>query len=220
MGFSVYLICIFLGSITCAGVFFLRDLQSKSTSYKLLFVLLLTVLVFEYVANYLVENHNLPNLVVYNVFFVYLETILLVLYFYRLMTKKGKQLIRVGLIGFLMIGVINSLYFQSITEKFQNISFAVAVLLILSCCIWFFFDIFRLKRYQNVNILSVPEFWITTSILFFYSSGFVYFMPIRYFDTMEMQLLELLSNVNRFLAGLMYLIFGFAFYAPLVFKNE
>ncbi|WP_245949520.1 hypothetical protein [Echinicola strongylocentroti] len=186
----------------------------------MLFVLLLTVLVFEYVANYLVESHHLTNLVVYNVFFVYVETIFIVLYFYRLMTQKGKRLIKIGLIGFLVIGGVNSLYFQSITEKFQNISFGVAVLLILSCCIWFFFDIFRLKRYQDINILSVPEFWITTSILFFYSSGFVYFMPIRYFDTMEMQLLELLGNINRFLAGLMYLIFGFAFYAPLIFKNE
>lgn len=219
MGFNVYLFSILLGTITCAGVFFFTELRTRSGSHKLLFGLLLTVLMFEYVANYLVEKHHLPNLVVYNVFFVYLETILIVLYFYRLMTKKGKRLIRIGLTAFILIGLINSLFVQDIMEKFQNLSFAVAVLLILSCCIWFFFDIFRLKRYQNVNILSVPEFWITTSILFFYSTGFVYFMPIRYFDTMELQLLELLGNVNRFLAGLMYLIFGFAYYAPLIFKK-
>ncbi|GGZ19351.1 hypothetical protein GCM10007049_09660 [Echinicola pacifica] len=220
LGLTIYLLTILIGFIACGAVFFIEQDKVNRFSHRLLLLMMLIVLLFEIYASILVYGNGKTNVLIYNIFFVYIETIWLVAYIYLFMTQKIKRVLLIGLAGFCILAIVNTLFFQDIFSAFHNISFAYAVLFILICCILFFYEIFRLKRYQNINLLSAPEFWVITGVFFFYSSGFVYFIPIGLYQNMDQQLLSLLANINRILAGMMYLVFGFAYFAPFVFNKE
>ena len=123
-------------------------------------------------------------------------------------------------IFFVCFGLFYSLFFQSIHLAFHNYSYAIGSLILIILAINFFLDIFNLNKYEDKNLLAIPYFWIVTVILFFYSATFFYFTPLRLLYEIELSLIKPVNLIIRFLAGLMYVVLGLAFYAPFVFKEK
>jgi len=161
------------------------------------------------------------NSLFYNLLFVYLETCLLLYFFYLIFREdRIKKRIIVTLGGYVAFGLVNSSFFQPIGEEFHNYSYAFGSLALIFFAITFFLRVFDLRKYGDRNLLSVPYFWIVTVILFFYSATFFYFTPLRLLYDIERSMIAPLNFIIQALAGLMYLVFGLAFYAPRLFKEK
>lgn len=216
-----YIFFIFL-SFVFSLLYFL--VEQKNSSYKethILLTALLALALFIEVIGELTARKSYNNSLVYNVLFVYGETCMF-LYFYYLISdsQKIKKRIKVFAGLFLLFGIVCSVFFQPIHLEFHNYSFALGSMTLIVLAINFYFDVFNFNQYEEKNLLSVPYFWIVTVILFFYSATFFYFTPVRLLYDMEKALIAPLAIIIRFLAGLMYIVIGLAFYAPLLFREK
>jgi hypothetical protein len=178
------------------------------------------VLVLE-VIGVITAHSEYNNSLFYNLLFVYVESCMFFYFFYLISeSEKMKKLISILLVSFLLLGIMNSLFFQPLQWEFHNYSYAFASLAIIGLAIKFFKDVLRLDKYEERNLLSIPYFWIVTVILFFYSATFFYFVPLTLLYEINKSELEFLNFLIRLLAGLMYTVFGLAFYAPYIFREK
>ena len=217
----VYIFFIFLSVIFSFLYFFVKG---KDTEYgkvhKLMFIVLVIALILE-ITGGITAQFGYNNSLFYNLLFVYLETCLLLYFFYLIFREdKIKKRIMVTLGGYIVFGLVNSFLFQPIEAEFHNYSYAFGSLALIFFAITFFLRVFDLRKYGDRNLLSVPYFWIVTVILFFYSATFFYFTPLRLLYDIERSMIAPLNFIIQFLAGLMYLVFGLAFYAPRLFGEK
>lgn len=216
-----YIFSIFLSLIFSLVYFFVKKRDKDYNKTHLLVTgIVLLGLIIEVIGE-ITASYNYNNSLIYNLLFVYLETCLFFCYFYLVSEgNKVKRRIIIFSIFFLLFGLVSSLFFQPIHLEFHNYSYAVGSLALIVLAINFFMDVFNLNKYEEKNLLSIPYFWIVTVILFFYSATFFYFTPLRLLYEVERSLIEPLALIIRFLSGLMYVILGLAFYAPLVFREK
>ena len=217
MSLSIYLISIFLG---VAGALFyalkFNRNHKKSRTQLLILGLVIFVGFFELYAVYLYKSGK-HNVVVYNICFFYLETFLLLGYLYAInLSKKIKQTILYFSFAYLIWGVINTLFIQDIWLTAHNYSILIASLGILAFCLVFLFGITKNNRYFNQSLWSIPHFWNTSVLLIFYSSGFFYFLSLNFLADLDPKFMTILGSFNRFVAGTMYIVLGFSYYAPLL----
>lgn len=218
---SIYLLSIFLG--LAGGLFY--TLSSKRTGKKsktqlLILGLILFVALFESYAIYLVETGK-PNVFVYNICFFYLETFLLLGYLYAIHpSKKIRLSILYFSVFYFIWGIINSLFIQDIWLTLHNYSFLMASLSILIFCLAFIFGITKNNTYVERPLWSIPHFWNTSVLLIFYSSVFLYFLSANFLTKADPTLLAVIGSFNRFVAGMMYIVLGFSYFAPLLQPAE
>lgn len=199
-------------------------LQNRNQSYRethvLVTVVLLTALVTEIIGE-LTHRASYNNSLFYNLLFVYLETCFFLYFFYLISdNQKTKRRLIFFSFGFVILGIVTSIFFQPLQLEFHNYSYAVGSLALITLAINFFLDVFNLTRYEDKNLLSIPYFWIVTVILFFYSTSFFYFTPVRLLYHLELSIIAPLGVINRLMAGLMYVVLGVAFYVPYFFKGK
>jgi small-conductance mechanosensitive channel len=212
---------ILLSLIASFPYFLLKNKKKEYVrTHRLIFVLLFMVLILEIIGE-ITSRYAYNNSLYYNLLFVYLESCM-IFYFFHLIheEKKIKKTITYALVFYVVLGIIVSIFFQPIHLEFHNYSYAFGSIVIIILAIKFFMDVFNLKRYGDKNLLSIPYFWIITVILFFYSATFFYFTPLRLLYDIDKSLIEPLSIIIQFLAGLMYIVFGLSFYAPYLFRER
>lgn len=216
MSVSIYLISIFLG--LSGGLFYALKINKdnrKSKTQLLILGLLAFVACFELYAIYLVTNGN-HNLHVYNICFYYLETFLILGYLYNINhSKRIRTAIKYFSWAYLVWGIINSLFIQDIWRTWHNYSFLMASLSILTFCLAFIFGITKNNHYFDRPLWSIPHFWNTSVLLIFYSSAFLYFISLDVLTGLDSKLVGILGSFNRFVAGTMYIVLGFSYYAHL-----
>src|SRR5690554_4759496 len=217
----VYIFFIFLSLIFSSLFFFIKGKDKKyERAHRLMFSVLLIAFVLEIIGG-VTARFGYNNSLFYNLLFVYLETCLLLYFFYLVFKEeKIKKRIIVTLIIYVVFGLVNSLFFQPIQEEFHNYSYAFGSLALIFFAITFFLKVFDLRKYGDRNLLSIPYFWIVTVILFFYSATFFYFTPLRLLYDIERAMIAPLNFIIQLLAGLMYLVFGLAFCAPRLFREK
>lgn len=216
-----YIFFILLSLIFSLLYFFVKNRnQGYEGAHRLISIFILVGLTIEVIGE-LTSRYGLNNSLYYNLLFVYGQTSLFIYFFYLISDniRLKKRIIHLS-IFFICFGLIYSLFFQSIHLAFHNYSYAIGSLILIILAINFFLDIFNLNKYEDKNLLAIPYFWIVTVILFFYSATFFYFTPLRLLYEIEVSLIEPVHLVIRFLAGLMYVVLGLAFYAPFVFKEK
>jgi hypothetical protein len=216
-----YIFFIFLSLIFSLSYFFVKNRdQDYRSSHFLISMFILVGLTIELIGE-LTSRYGLNNSLYYNLLFVYGQTSLFIYFFYLISENlKVRHRIIVLSIIFGCFGLVYSLFFQSIHLAFHNYSYALGSLILIILAINFFLGIFNLNKYEDKNLLAIPYFWIVTVILFFYSTTFFYFTPLRLLYEIEVSLIEPVHLVIRFLAGLMYVVLGLAFFAPYVFKEK
>ncbi len=216
-----YIFFILISLIFSLLYFFIKN---RNPGYKKAHALITGILVVGVTIEIIGEitaSYRYNNSLFYNLLFVYAETYLFYYFFYIITEdKKTKKRICALMVFFVAFGLVCSLFFQPIHVAFHNYSYAVGSLALIVLAIKFFLDVFNLNQYEGQNLLSIPYFWIVTVILFFYSAAFFYFTPLRLLYDIEMSLIEPLHLIIRFLAGLLYVVLGLAFYAPLIFRQK
>jgi len=215
---DAYNLAILLALIIAISFFFQKkELYDKT--YYLVITILIMITVLEAYGTY-TASRSIRNLFYYNIFFFYGETVLILIYFYLIrINERVKKAILIGSVIFSIWFGLNSLINQPITTHIQTNSYLMGCLLIIAFSGKFFYEIFSFKRYPNGNLLAIPHFWIVTGIFFFYSASFMFFISLQV-PNIDRAFLNTIYPIVRWLSGLMYLIMGLAFYAPLIFKDK
>ncbi|WP_229802418.1 hypothetical protein [Echinicola pacifica] len=180
-------------------------------------IILAFVFFLEAVGGY-TASRSIKNVMLYNVCWIYIESLLIVWYFSLL--EKNPKVKRYFFIGFgaaCLWGLINSLTLQPINEEFQYLSLLPMGLLIIGMAIRYYYSIIHLNIYPNTDLMRVPHIWITVGITFFYLEALTLFGYLYLFPTSTSELIFAWSKLNRIMAGIMYLSFGISFYSEVIF---
>ncbi len=225
MTFDLYFYTIILGLIASLSVFVFKTDRQYRKAHLLIFSIFVIVVFQEYIAltiKNLNETHDNNNSIVYNLVGIYL-LIPLYLRFFRMvfLSERMKRRIDISILLLFILGIIDSLFFQPVTEIFQHYMLLYGSLVIILFSISFYYKVFTRNDYINSNLLSIPYFWIITMLFFYYSSTFLIWASFSYLLKADYRAFVIsLFDLNRLLAGVSYLVMGLAFYAPKVFRGK
>ena len=221
MHWSIFHFCLFLGLILSASYFSVkRSKQEYTLIHQVVFAVLLTTVVSEILWQTATAWVS-EGFLLYNLLFVYLRISMMLILIYFLPFScaiQNKILISLGI--FLFAGVINSLGFQPINAGIQSYSQMIGNGIIILFSLIFFKDIIRQSRFKDTNLISLPYFWIATFILFSFGESFIFYFFTTLFFPVQLNNLGFVQMFVQFFAGLMFLVFGVAFYIPKVFKKD
>lgn len=198
--------------------FFLKGRKNKKP-HLIIFLILVIISFLETIGVYY-SNIGKPNVIFYNIFWVYIETVLILLFFiFANYDKKANKLIYLAIVSFLIFGTVKSFFFTSL-YSFHSDSYLIGSFLIILTCLNYFFGIIKRNWFWENELIYVPSFWITTLILFFYSCSFIYFASFHLITIDNMEKMLTINHLINIISGMMYLTFGVAFYFPLLQKKS
>lgn len=193
--------------------------KEELSSHRLILVTLGWVLFFESYG-LITARQGINNSLLYNVSWVYIESMLLIGYFYLLEKSPQfkKRIIQISII-ILLWGLFNSIFFQPIALTLQYYSLLPFGVFIIVLSIRLLKNILNLKLYPDHNLLAIPHFWVSSTVLFFYIEALVLFGTYQVNPGFIVENVTVLFGFNKFMAGLMYLFLGMAFIFPHLSKN-
>jgi hypothetical protein len=204
-----------LFSIPC----FFLDLKEFRNSHRLVFIILTLVSAVEFYGKYL-GLRGINNGWIYNIGAVYGETILILLFLSTAVNKKkGRFVIRSSAGSFFIYSIFYTIFFRPI-DQFHNFSVTVASLLIIFGCFYYFFEIMFHDYYLEKQLWKIPDFWVATLLLLFFSSSFLFFAFFPKVIAMDAKLWGTLNLMLQLIGGTMYLSFGLVYYLPLLRQSN
>lgn len=209
-----YNLMIFAGMLLSIPCFFF-DLRAYRKSHRVIFMILTLISFVEGYGRYLGSN-GIPNAWVFNLGFVYSETILVLIYFSIIIDNPKAQkifLIVAGLFGFFAFANLG--FLQPIDQLHSN-SLSIASIIIILSSLYFFFRLLTKDLYLDEKLWQVPDFWVISFFLMFYSSSLLYFTFIGDIIALGGDLQTLLTFVLRIISGTLYLVLGLVYYLPLL----
>jgi hypothetical protein len=220
MHWSIFHFCLFLGLILSATYFSVKKPKKEYNQiHKVVFgVLLITVLseiIWQSALVCISESWLL-----YNILFVYLRIgmMLTLIYFLPFSCAIHHKILQ-SIAIFFIAGIINSIWIQPLGTGIQSYSHMFGNGIILLFSLIFFKDIIRQSRFKDTNLISLPYFWIATFILFSFGESFIFYLLSTIFFPVQLNNLGFVQMFVQFFAGLMFLVFGLAFYLPRVFEK-
>ncbi|MCF6359985.1 MAG: hypothetical protein L3J29_04405 [Cyclobacteriaceae bacterium] len=148
------------------SVVIIKKIQKK---YICLFTLFLTSL-FSDLVSIVLSSNGLTNLLVINGYFL-ISGVLLILYFSN--TKRFESnFSTITIPSFVLVYLfsysIDGLY------TFNTIGISLEAILMIFLCLYVFYDLY--KKEETIYVDRLPEFWITTAILMYFSGALFSFL--------------------------------------------
>jgi len=208
---------IIAGMLLSIPCFFL-DLKGFKKGHRIVFSILVLVSIVEVYGGYLARQ-GIKNHWVYNIGFAYGETVLILTYLSVVLNSpKNKVILKLTALLFGIFGILNSLFFDSI-DQFHNYSLTIGSILIILGCFYFFYVVMTQDTYLDEKLWQVPDFWVVSFFLLFYSASMMYFSFLYNVIELEDAMRSRLSFVLRLIGGTMYLVFGLVYYIPVFSKK-
>jgi drug/metabolite transporter (DMT)-like permease len=214
---SLYFIVVTIAALVSIPLLFF-DLGEYKKLHKIILSILVTIALLENWCNYLVHIGK-TNVQYYNAIFVYTIPILY-LYFFRQVFTREKEVKALQFMGgfFLLFSIIKTFFLTPFSE-FHHDSYVLGSLLIIGCCLYFFYGIINRNLFIETDLLLFPVFWIVTFLLFKYSSSILNFASIKYVTSENFELMSMMQQIINGLSATTYLVFALSFYIPLI-KNK
>nr|MBI1232733.1 hypothetical protein [Cytophagales bacterium] len=221
MQWSIFHLCLVLGLFFSASFFGVKEPHREYTLiHRVVFYVLLGTLVSEIIWE-AYQYSPKDSIILYNLLFTYLRiTLMLILIYCLPYSCQIQNKVMLSLWLFLGFGVVNSIWMQNITTSIQSYSQMLGNGIILLFALIFFKDIIRQNKFRDKNLLSLPYFWIATFMLFSFGETFIFYLFSTLFFPVQLTNLGFIQMFVKFFAGLMFLVFGIAFYIPLVFEKQ
>lgn len=215
---SIYLTVIAVGLIASTMYLFFEK-KTVHPTQRIFLGILSIVLILETVG-LLTARQRINNSLGYNIGFVYIESLLLIGYFYFMEKSPSFKKIIV-LITFLILvwGAVVSVQLQNIQMVFQYYTFLPFGLFLLFLSGRLLGQILNLRMFADWDLLLLPHFWISTAIIFFYLEALLIFGAYQFDPEFVVANVKVLFGFNRFIAGTMYFVFGIAFFIPLIYER-
>ena len=221
MNLDIYLITIGLGVLGAFLYFFLVKDKPYPHTFYLMFFLVTYVFAFENFCIYLYKSGYPNNNGYYNVFYVYIQSLVIYYFFYNLFEEKPIKRLLFGYVMFFLIwGGINSILFQPIGKLPQTYTYIVGAGGIILCSVYFFYSLLRRNSNLTDSLMALPQFWIVAALLVFYSSGFIYFLFLGIPNLMEQNTMDIFGGINRTIASIMYVVIGFSHFSTVLFSTK
>lgn len=213
-----YNFMILMGMLLSIPCFFL-DLKGFKKGHRIVFSILVLVSIVEFYGGYLARQ-GIRNHWVYNIGFVYGETILILTYLSVVLNSpKNKVVLKVTAFLFGAFAVLNTLFFDPI-DQFHNYSLTIGSILIILGCFYFFYVVMTQDTYLDAKLWQVHDFWVVSFFLLFYSASMMYFSFLYNVIELEDVMRKQLNFVLKVIGGTMYLVFGLVYYIPVFAKKE
>lgn len=216
---SFYLFVIAVGFLF--SLFPLRKRKGlESTAQNTIIGILFLALLMELVGAYTAAR-GINNSLLYNIGWVYAESLLLIFYLSLLeVNQKFKRKIVWICLGIVCWGLVNTLLFQPIDTVFQYFTFLPFAFLIVFLVLRFLIHLIQMKTYADRDLIQLPHFWISWAILLFYFEAILLFGTYQFHPVFVLDHVHLLFTINQLVAGLMYLVFGLAFMLPWLYRRS
>ncbi|MCC5939610.1 MAG: hypothetical protein JJU34_20185 [Lunatimonas sp.] len=203
-----------LTGLLAAIAYKIRYVHEQNPSDWTIIGLLLFVVSFEFYAYYLASQTK-STLTFYNISYVTIETLILFIYFRQISASRVlKRYTLVFPVILLLFIVLNHFMWQSFLTSYQSYSFFVAAIGICLFCCLYFWEIIRYNRFIDQPLYTVSHFWNIAVLMAFYSGAFLFSLSVTKIQFLIFEqhrfLGDLLSVLNQFLAGLLYLTLGFS----------
>jgi len=215
----IYLFIIAIGFILSL-ISFRKKLGKETVAQNIIIAILFLALVMELAGAY-TASKGVNNSLLYNLGWVYAESLLLIFYLSLLEVDQAfRRKISWISLGIVCWGVFNSLFFQPIEAVFQYFTFLAFALLIVFLVFRFLIKLIQIKIYADRDLIQLPHFWISWAILLFYLEAIFLFGTYQFHPVFVLDHMSLLFTINQLVAGLMYLVFGFAFMLPWLYRKN
>lgn len=155
-----------------------------------------------------IDKKHGPTNLLYNPFTI-LEFVFYFFSIREIIKKRAAKNILLGLmVGFPLVAIINLIFFQGI-YKFHSFTYSIGCLLIVGCCIYYFYELFLMPH--SVNLLRQPAFWICTALLFFYAFTYPIYGLSNLMSGFSDHVLGIIKKIIQSLNILLYSFFSIAF---------
>ena len=148
------------------------------------------------------------NLVLYNFFTVFEFCFYLWVISLIISNMKMKKIIRVTLVIYAFTAITNILFIQKM-KMFHTVTYSLGCLLIVSFCIYYFLELFRLPK--SVKLKNDPAFWLCSGLLFYYCCGFPLFGLINFVNALPRLIIKNFQTIVTIMNILLYSLFTIAF---------
>jgi hypothetical protein len=192
----------FLASLT---VYFAS--KSPDAYLKLFPPFLLTTLLVEFLAFYL-RSIEQSNLAVYNFFTAFEFCFYIWVISLIISNKEVKKIIRVTLLIYAFSAIMNILFIQKM-KMFHTVTYSLGCLLIVSFCIYYFLELFRLPN--SIKLKNSPGFWICSGLLFYYCCGFPLYGLINFVNGLPTLIIKNFQTIVMIMNIFLYSLFTIAF---------
>lgn len=216
---SIYLFVIAIGFLFSLFPF-RKSKGIETAAQNIIIAILFLALVMELAGAY-TASKGVNNSLLYNLGWVYAESLLLIYYLSLLEVNQAFRR-RIGWIslGIVCWGLFNSLFFQPIETVFQYFTFLPFALLIVFLVFRFLIQLIQMKTYADRDLIQLPHFWISWAILLFYIEAILLFGTYQFHPVFVLDHVNLLFTINQLVAALMYLVFGLAFMLPWLYRRK
>lgn len=137
------------------------------------------------------------------------EYTLLSLFFQQSFTKPSvKRLVSASIIGFVAFCLIDTLLLESLSAP-NSYSFAVEAVLLIGLSAYYLYQLLQSESY--VPLRSIPEFWVSAGVLFFYAGAFFLMGLLNYLTKTDYQLARRLFFINHLLNIILYGLYAVGF---------
>ncbi len=153
------------------------------------------------------KNGKAYNLWMHNVLRIITFSTLYYIYFKSVSTKKFRQWIKIFLVSYIVLSIINWSFIQSFIFEWSEIPKIAGSLFLIISILFYFIELLRSEKI--IVFQKMLLFWISVGLLLFYT-GTIPFV-IKWNGYMLFKGVHKLFLINIVLAILMYLIFTFGF---------
>jgi hypothetical protein len=199
-----YIYVIALSFLVSLSVYY----KTKTTGYqylKLFPPFLLVTLIIEYIGAYRATTGD-NNVLLYNLFSTFEFCFYLFILSLIIINASVRRIICIMMILYAIAALVNIFFIQKL---FHTVTYSIGCLLVVSVCIYYFFELFRLPKY--VKLKNNPAFWICSGLLFFYCCGFPLFGLVNYWAANSPILVRNFTEIVGILNIFLYSLFMIAF---------
>jgi len=185
----------------------IKSNKLNKTYLNYLPLILLTILLFE-ISIKLIHKPGENNILFYNIISVIEFTFFLYFFQEVIPFHKTKIIIKILKISIPIICFVNIVFIQGI-HTFHTITYIFTALILIIIGVLFFYQTF--KKTEIVKLQNESSFWITTAIIFFYTSSISIMGIINYAAILPKSIIIQMHNVLISVNCFFYLMLIFAF---------
>lgn len=209
--------------LALAGLFafFSLPLKERKLKFNLLLITgLVLVCFYEDLAFFLGRIKHLKNHWVFNIFFLHLATWINLFILRELIHNSFfKKIIFGFVIGLLVLSGIPYALGVFPYNEFSNFSAIISLSFIISSCGFFFFDLLSNDIYLPIQPIRYSGFWISTAMLFFYSTSFAVLLSLNYLIEYHLEIFSIVRKLSMISSLFLYLTFFLSMIKWKVFKQ-
>lgn len=203
--------------ILCLIIALFSKLQKHPPHYVNTFILYISLTIVVEIIGWFYSMHRENNLIFYNFYLVANYPYLFYLIRSFLINEKIKKLLAWMAVVFPILALFNVVFIQGF-HNFNTYTYITGCTLVVTASIVYFYE--RIKYPGPENLLHDPTFWISTSLLFYYSCSLPLNGILNLISNMPFYVYKTIYLINLVMNSILYLLFSVSFICNLTFRRS